>query len=370
MTAGQSRDVRPSQNSPEWENCELAFRDEPLDDLRFSTSSPGGEDWGDLGFESLAERPEAAGQPRGARPGLPAFGGPGFAGGGPLGYRVIWFPDTPVAVQGGRFSIVGQDLNLAFPLGKDSGGKGTWLATGGVQQRTIVTGAVLPQSDRPYPEELWSVRLGTMYFRSLDNGWTVGGGTAIGSASDHPFASLAEMNVSVQAMMRMPQGDRNAWMFFLIYMPTGELAFPLPGVAFHYNPSDEFNAWIGLPFRITWRPTAQWLLEASYMPIHVIHAKARYRICETVSAFAGYDWSSEAYSLRDREASRDRLFLYDQRLAAGVEWGLSALLTATISAGYSFDRFTFEGRQWDTTGTNRIDLGDGPFGSLGLGLRF
>ena len=77
---------------------------------------------------------------------------------------------------------------------------------------------------------------GCSYVRQLGDGWMAGGGVSIGSASDHPFATIHEMNFGMNAMLRLPQGEHNAWIFSLMYSPTSELNFPMPGVAFSYNP--------------------------------------------------------------------------------------------------------------------------------------
>ena len=45
--------------------------------------------------------------------------GSGFGSGGdrgPLGYRAFWFPTVPVKDQPANFSMVGQDLSLAYPV--------------------------------------------------------------------------------------------------------------------------------------------------------------------------------------------------------------------------------------------------------------
>ena len=58
----------------------------------------------------------------------------------------------------------------------------------------------------------------------------------------------------------------------------GELNFPVPGVAFSWNPSPQFHANIGLPLMVMWRPTDDWQFQASYMLIRTIHIKAQYRL--------------------------------------------------------------------------------------------
>jgi hypothetical protein len=121
---------------------------------------------------------------------------------------------------------------------------------------------------------------------------------------------------------------------------------------------------------VTWRPTEEWQIQASYMLIRTIHVKARYRFAPRLSAFAAYDWSNEAYSLEDRPEQNDRFFIYDQRLSLGFEAALFRHCTASLSAGYVFDRNMFEGTSFASGGSNQVDLGDGPFAAMNIGLRY
>jgi hypothetical protein len=293
--------------------------------------------------------------------------GMGFGPGGdksPIRYSAIWFPKTSVRGQSTDWGLVGQDVSLAYPI---------WirppnllLVTAGLNQRLIQTDAVFPDSHRPYPNELWDAKVGLMYLRQLDGGRMVGGGINVESATDQPFH---EISVGMNAMYRLPSGERNAWMFMLMYSPTSELQFPIPGVAFNYRPSKEFEANLGLPFRIVYRPTDRWSFEASYMLIHTIRAKASYQVSEQLKAFAGYSWANEAYTLHDREDSNDRFFLYDQRVMLGLEMPIAPSLVAEATAGYAFNRFSFVGRQWDTTEFDRVDIANGAFLSLCVSLR-
>jgi len=57
----------------------------------------------------------------------------------------------------------------------------------------------------------------------------------------------------------------------------GRTPLSIPGVAYFYAPSDNFHMNIGLPFSMMYRPIDRLTLEASYMPIHTIHAKAKYK---------------------------------------------------------------------------------------------
>jgi hypothetical protein len=297
-----------------------------------------------------------------------SFGpGMGLGSRGPISYRAFWFPDVPVKGQAADWGLVGQDFSLAYPVWVDL--PNTLMATSGVRNRLIDTDAILPDSHQPYPSELWNVQAGLMYLRQLSGDRMLGGGVSIGSASDHPFASIREMNVSMNAMYRIPSGERNAWMFMLLYSPTSEIQFPIPGVSYSYNPSDQFHANIGLPFMVSYKPNDRWSFVASYMLIHTIHAKAIYKIADRVNVFAGYDWSNEVYMLRDRVVESDRFFLYDQRVTLGLEFPIRSWLSAELVGGYAFNRFSFSGRQWDSVGTDRVDIDPGPFASLGVSVR-
>jgi hypothetical protein len=296
----------------------------------------------------------------------------------PLGYRALWFPDVPVAGQNTNFSMTDQSISAMAPLGmmpKKEGEPFTkpasgWLVSANVQYRSIRTEAILPDTGQAYPNELWNINMGLIYFHKLDNGWLWGGGANFGSATDRPFASIDEMFVGMNAFLRIPSGERNAWMFSVFYAPMSELRFPIPLVAYFYSPSENLQINLGLPLSIKYRPWERLTLEASFLPIHTVHAKAKYDFCNWLSAFASYDWANVSYALADREDSQQRFYMYDQRLAGGFESPLGAHGFVELAAGLTFDRYSFEGQQWDSAKINRVDFAPGPFLSLRSGLNF
>jgi hypothetical protein len=302
----------------------------------------------------------------GGRGGMGGFGG--MAAFDSLRYSEIWFPNVPVRGQATQFQMVGEDLSFAHPLWADP--LNTLSLSGGVGNRLIQTGALLPDTGQAFPADLWNVHLGLRYARQLNDGWVAGGGVSVGSASDHPFATIHEMNFGVNAMLRIPQGEHNAWIFSLMYAPTSELNFPLPGVAFSYNPSPEFHANIGLPLMVIWRPSEQWQFQASYMLLRTVHVRATWRFAPQLSAFAAYDYCNEAYTLLDRPEENDRFFMYDQRVSLGLQSAFTRHWTASLSAGYVFSRYAFEGTSSTASGFDRLDFGNGPFVSVTLGARY
>jgi hypothetical protein len=48
---------------------------------------------------------------------------------------------------------------------------------------------------------------------------------------------------------------------------------------------------------------------------------------------------------------------------------VTSRLTAELAGGYAFNRYSFIGQQWDSVGTDRVDIDPGPFVSLRVSLR-
>jgi hypothetical protein len=141
-------------------------------------------------------------------------------------------------------------------------------------------------------------------------------------------------------------------------------------VAFSWNPTPDFHANIGLPLMVMWRPSDDWQFQASYMLLRTVHIKAQYRLTGSLRAFAAYDWSNESYSLLDRPELDDRFFIYDQRVSLGIQTPLWERWTASVSSGFLFDRYMFEGTSSTSSSADRIDLGNGPFAALNFNARF
>jgi len=283
-------------------------------------------------------------------------------------YRAMWFPEAAVKGQPTNLSEEQQALSVTCPLWQDPTNE--WSGTVHVRNELFQTSAILPNTGQAFPPDLWDVRLGTSYRHLFDNGWVAGGGLSVGSASDKPFHGIDEMTAGVNAFLRIPQGEHNAWLFTLSYSPTSELSFPLPGVAYLWQPSDCLRVNVGLPFAVWYRPVDKLTLEFSYMLIRTVHARATYWLLDRLRVYGGYDWSNEGYFLADRENTSDRFFAYDQRLTAGVQYFFNRQTLLDFAAGYSFDRFFFEGRQYSDNNLTRVDVGNGAFLSLRFEYRF
>jgi hypothetical protein len=91
-----------------------------------------------------------------------------------------------------------------------------------------------------------------------------------------------------------------------MYSPVGNLNFPIPGVAYVWNPSDALHVSVGLPLSVVWRPVDDLTINLSYMPLTTVNARATYGLVDKVFVFGGFEWLQEAYLLADRENTQDR----------------------------------------------------------------
>ena len=262
-------------------------------------------------------------------------------------------------------------LSAGTPLWHDGGD--VWSVSANVRSELFQTNAILPTTQEPFPSELWDVRLGTAYQHAFDNGWAAGGNVSVGSASDRPFDALRDMTAGASAWLRMPQGDRDAWLFSLNYSTNSQVLYgiPIPGVAYFYNPADWFQATIGFPFaNVVLRPTDDLTLQCSYGLLTNIHAKAIYRVAPAVRVYGGFDWCSENYLRAERQDDRDRFDYEYKQVSGGVLVRLCRGADLDFSGGYDFDRYYFEGQNFSDQHNNRVDVGDGPFVGSRLSFRF
>ncbi len=279
-------------------------------------------------------------------------------------YRVTWLPSEPISGQPTNLGYVQQDFSVSCPVWQN-GATDEWSVSANLRSEIFHTHAILPDTRQPFPDDLWNIRFGTTYRHLFDNGWIAGGTVSVGSASDKPFHSIDELTAGANAFLRVPQGEHNAWLFSLSYSPVSELPYPIPGVAYVWQPSEDFRANIGLPFQVMWRPMDDLTLDLSYMLLTTFHARATYRLCRPLRVYVAYATENEAYLLADRISSNDRFFNVDQRVTAGVQYSISQRASIDLSGGYIFDHHFFEGKNI-TSGTNfnRIDVGDEPYVSL------
>jgi hypothetical protein len=307
----------------------------------------------------------------GGRSGAGGFGGyGGLFGAVPTdSYRAVWLPSARVTNEDGRhLGFVEQSLSGSCPLYTDDAN----VLTGrvGVREQQFFTDALLPGSQQPFPDQLWNVSLGVTGAHRFENGWTAGLGLSGGSASNRPFESGKELNANVNAFLRIPVRETDAWTFSLAYSPLGQLTFPVPGVSYFWHPSDCFSANIGLPFALHWRPTDDLSLDFSYMLLTTVHARATYRLTDSLRIYGGFNWLNQGYHLSADGDSTNRFFYYEKNLTAGARWAVTRHVALDVASGYAFDRYYSEGRALGGGSGRRVDIESSPFVSGQVSVRW
>ncbi len=305
------------------------------------------------------------------------------------GAPMDWLRVDTLGRRGAELEI---DSEYACSQGTDpSGGMGWWQGEVGlsmpllqredrhdlslalqVEQMTLDSSVRLPQVGAPFPDHLWDV--GTGLVGRTDTEWGLMGLSAIvHSPSDRPFEQAEDVELAALAFWRIEQSDELAWLVMLGY--DGPIRFdndpPLPGAALMYTPGRQLQLGAGVPLSwVVWRPIETVTLSGFYLLPRTIATRAAWQCAGPVTLFAGFSWDNRAYYRHDRADDEDALTLYEKRLAAGVEWALSEHISLEAQVGFAFDRFWFEGEDYDDRGDDRIDLGDGPFTALTLRVSF
>jgi hypothetical protein len=287
-------------------------------------------------------------------------------------YRIQFYSDERVKDQSTRLDLIQHNFTLVTPLFQNPTDE--MVVSARLRYQEYDTEARLPDSGQRLPNELFDARAGLSYRHKFANEWTLGGSLTVGSASDKPFHSEDELIVQAAALLRVPSGPRNAWLYSLTYVSNAEIFglrhIPIPGIAYLWAPSDTFRAVIGFPFTsVEYKPFERLTLEASYFPVRTVRARATYVIFRPLRVFLGFDADHDTYYLADRGDKDDQLFYYEKRITGGMRFDLRHV-GIEITGGYVFDRFYFEGERYSERNENRFNVGDGTFISGRLSFRW
>ena len=286
-------------------------------------------------------------------------------------YRARGFFQAGVDGQQAEMCYVDHLLTAAVPIHQDE--QTAWTADLTVGALHSDTDGRLPATRDAFPPALWDVRVGLSHRRRLSEAWTLGLRAEVGSPSDRPFASGSETVVAATGTLRWDTGESTAWAFLLNWTNDREFLryAPLPGVAWLYEPSDDLSVMAGVPMSSArWRPAPRLTLEGTYLLLRTVHAKVSYELAKPLSVYAAFDMENRRYLRHDRADDDDRLAYYAKRVAGGVRWRITRYTVVDVSGGWAFDRFFFEGEDYDDRGRNRLDLADGAFLALTCRLRF
>ena len=284
-----------------------------------------------------------------------------------------WYPDEQVSGQPTSLGMTREYFQFSAPVW--SNGKDTLVFSTHVQNTSISTNAILPTTQTQFPKQLWNAWLGVNYFHEFDNGVVGAMILEAGSASDKPFSAARNDSAAGTALAIIPADDRDAWILGVQASTNSQVLYniPIPGVAYLYNPNDDFQAIIGLPYSaMNWRINEVYQLQFLYMFLTTVHTRALYRPVDDWQIYLGFDWANENYSLANRTDSNERFFYYEKRVLAGWQWWWSKHMAFEVAGGFAFDRYFVEnnGFSFSLGGFNRVNVGSGPFVTAQFDYRF
>jgi hypothetical protein len=292
-------------------------------------------------------------------------GGP-FGAAAPVSLGGFWAAPTDVVGQPATLGMNAQFARVAAPLVPPAEGAPLWIGIGRFGRLELDTTAILPDSRQPVPDQLWLVETGLTHIRPLARGGTAGGTFLFGSASDQPFAAARDLTLMAIAFWNTPaKNERDEWSMSLFYSPTSQLPYPLPGLAYAWRPDDSFEAKIGVPASLEWRPDENWTISAAYFPLVNVNVEARRRLDDAWSFVAFYRTDTQIYFLADRALDDERFYVFDQRAAVGLERSLGGGFTVEALASWLFDRELFQGTNFTSGRTDVVEFDPG----LGLSLQ-
>ncbi len=281
------------------------------------------------------------------------------------------FEQTDTKRQDADLGMVDYDLNLLAPLQQSQVSE--LALTVGVGALDVASRAQLPDSAEPLPDHLWNIRLGGSYRQYLDEQRLFGVWGHIGSPSDKPFESIEEVEVNLTGMLRIKAQDYDAWILLLNFSNSRDFLryVPIPGAGYLYQPNREFQALVGAPLTFfNWRFREKWRLFASYILPRKAQAELSYATTEKTKLYARFDWRSRRWFRRQRRDDGEHLKDYEKLVQGGLAWNLTATCTVDLHGGYAFDRFFYEGADYDDRDFNRISFADGPFAGIDASVRF
>lgn len=239
--------------------------------------------------------------------------------------------------------------------------------------RDMKTMASLPSTGSSFPEPLIDVGLGAIYRWRLDGGKMAALNFSFASPSDDPFDDHNDVAVRGSGLLRIPAGERNAWLWFIHYQSDRDHAarFPLPGFGYLYRPSDKFMSLVGYPYStFFWQASDRVHVTGDYVASRKVSAEIGRKLSTEVTLIAGARWNNEAYYRASSHRKNDRLTLDEKRVTGGFRYKLGDDVHADFYGGLGFDRFWYEGETYADRRFNRVRIDDGLVCGINFTARF
>ena len=280
------------------------------------------------------------------------------------GLRSILYDHRGVSGQSAQVGMTRYDVGV-----RNYGSSAAFGPHARIRLLDLDTHAVLPDTGERLPQQLWDVQAGMTFLWLLPPGLF---DITLGSASDRPFAGDDELTADVTYLIGNPY-EETGFLFIVNYSNNRDWLNRIifPGFMFRFQPDDRLKVVAGFPFSgVRWRPDERWSFSATYSFPRTVRARAAYRPVRALELFAGFDWENQRYFRHDRAETKDRLWYVEKRVTGGVRWEIGRHAFVEAAAGYAFNRFFFEGETYEDREDNRVNVSDGAFAAVRVGVRF
>ena len=287
-----------------------------------------------------------------------------------LSYEATWSPDQNVSGQSAQLGYVQQSLSVFAPVVQSQRQELSLMANA---DHLPLDSEVRFPSGKAFPSDLYDIGLGGMYRYKLDNGLIAGGFLRVGSPSDQPFQDTDEISLNASAFLRLPSSGKNAWLLLLNYDNHRDFlgGSPIPGVAYWWEPSEQFQVLLGLPLlSARYKPWKRTTVTFTYTYPHNIFARVAQRLTKPLAVFAGFEWSNQRWFLADRTHYEDMLYFNQKKWLAGAVYTLAPGVNLELTGGWAFDRMFFVGENYGDRDQERVDLDNGAFFKGQITYRF
>ncbi len=286
-------------------------------------------------------------------------------------YQNRYFSEESVEDQNTDFEMWEHDYLLRLPVYQWTDGRVGFFTK--VEHLDMDTEMILPDTGRDFPQDLYDLQFGFDYNQEFDNGWTFGSILSTGSASDKLFDTSDEFMVKYTGYLTVPSLQQNRWIFLLNYSNNRSFLnnIPIPGMGYLWNYSEDYQFLLGFPFLgLRANPVERVKFTFSYIPVRNIVTELSYQVCDPVELFTNFTMREQHYLLSGRRDDDDRLFFYEKRASAGFRYAVCEYFAMELSGGFAFDRYFFEGEDFDDRHKNRVDIDDGWYSEINATFTF
>jgi hypothetical protein len=231
--------------------------------------------------------------------------------------------------------------------------------------------AIELDNGRKLPRDLYRLEVGAQNHRQLADKkhWSLR--VSAGHNGDEPFQETADASYSVIGTYGFPGSGHGYWLAMLYFSNNGPLGnyIPIPGISYMLR-KESFTGIFGFPFT-----TLQWSFKnhRSYsFSIFGPSVQSEFAQGDPGRAqfFGGYAWQRQNFILREREDSKHRLTITEQKFYVGARRIFASKLLGEFQAGHMFERKAYVGDGLFNHDGGRTYIPAEWFGLLSLKLKY